>query len=186
MTHLLLLFLLAAPLPAPTAAGEAFVTYAGFTLGTASLADVQNRFGPSPLFHVGDAGDSEWSVCYASVPNNLTVRFLSGELGGPEHTLLGFQLLSVASKGGATCPPSTAPPQLAFPRDLAGAALGMSRSSFAALLNTPLPAGAGPISQSFCGTRLINGTTFDRCIFVTGQFVNGRLTGLTVTLTETN
>ena len=45
--------------------GERFTSYAGFELGTGTLADVQNTLAPSQLVETGQAGEYIASVCYA-------------------------------------------------------------------------------------------------------------------------
>ena len=105
--------------------GSQFTIMADFELGKLTLGQITKSLGPSKLVESGDAGEYEAKICYRA-PTGL-VHFLSGEMGGPNHKLLGFGV-SVDDETQA-CP--------VFPTDhvpktlnLAGLRLGQSRAQF--------------------------------------------------------
>jgi hypothetical protein len=73
-------------------AGEQFTELLGFRLLQAKLADVQKRLGSVELEQSGDAGEYLATLCYVDRRVHTTVLFKSGEMGGPDHELLGFEL----------------------------------------------------------------------------------------------
>lgn len=113
--------------------GDSFTRFAGFELGQATLADVQEILGPSPTLEAGDAGEYEAWVCY-SLPDGQ-VEFNSGEMGGNGHDLLGFTV----SRHGRNrhCPdwPKAIPAPV---MRLGGMPLGISKETFEAVLKAPV------------------------------------------------
>ncbi len=86
----LLLFLLTlAAWPAfANQTGSQYTTIAGFQLGTVTLLQIEGKFGPAKLIETGEPGEYKASICYQT--NGALLTFLSGEMGGTEHQLLGF------------------------------------------------------------------------------------------------
>ncbi len=90
MNRLAATILLVLSISAVAHATEEYLTLLGFELEKTDLFKIQNRLGKTPIKHTGDAAESYDGICYTSGENNATVYFESGEMGGPEHTLLGF------------------------------------------------------------------------------------------------
>lgn len=119
-------------------AGARFTRFAGFALGTDTLAGIRERLGPAPLVETGDAGDYAASLCYAI--GTRVVTFVSTELGSASHRLLGVALGETPARG----PCGTWPARVAVPAPALGRLrLGMTRSQFAAAATAPV-AWTGP------------------------------------------
>jgi len=117
--------------------GERFTRFAGFTLaGETTLADVVHRLGPAPLVEYGESGDYRASLCYRTSAGLLS--FLSEQMGGSVHTLLGFSLAPATPERLRRCAPA---PANTLPAEIAigGLQLGMSRTQAAAVLGRPDP-----------------------------------------------
>jgi len=98
MNRLWLKILLAVALSSGVHATEAYWTLLGFELEKTTLFDIQKKLGEAPIRHAGDAAASSYEVCYQSPEHRATLSFLSGEMGGPDHTLLGFAVRSTEKK----------------------------------------------------------------------------------------
>ena len=156
-------------------------TFAGFELGKHSLSEVQARFGPAQVRHVGDAGDSEYSICYRH--SGGSVRFASGELGGPDHQLLAFRLSKQAPPQSCATWPSKVP----FTLGLSNIRLGMKRGEYTQALAHVVTWKGTKGTSVFQSERQIAGTTFDVVVMVEGIFSKaGRLQSVAVSRTETN
>jgi hypothetical protein len=83
--------------------GESFTRPLGFQLGSMNLAAVRQRLGPATMRHTGDAGESEYSVCYEAPRSGVHIVFMSGELGGSDHELLGFNMKAVGAVRSEHC-----------------------------------------------------------------------------------
>jgi hypothetical protein len=167
-------------LSAPTVAhpGEAFAQFAGFSLGHATLADVQSRYGKSPRLESGQGGEHEVWVCYATP--TAEVQFKSGELGGGTR-LLAFVLRKLSNN--SNCPKPTKP----IHPSIGGISLGTTRRQFENAVGSGLTwsGHTGRIifeHQAKSSTRV----TYDVSTTVTGTFQNGRLTKLEVWKVVTN
>ncbi len=161
--------------------GARLGTVAGFELGKHNLSDVQARFGPAQIRHVGDAGDSEYSICYRHPSGSI--RFASGELGGPDHQLLAFRLSKRAPPQSCATWPSTIPLKFGF----SNIRLGMSRSEYNRALARAVTWADTKGTASFQSARQIGGTTFDVVVTIEGAFNSaGRLQSVAVFRTETN
>ena len=184
MRHLATLLLASAllwaqPLRAESA-GAKFTEFAGFRLGQHNLADVQGRLGSAPIKHVGDAGDSEYSICY-SVPGG-SVRFMSGELGGNSHELLGFGISSHPPM--QECAPW--PASLPIPAlHVSALRVGMTRSAFIRQIGRKVR-WAGQMGQAFYHSVGSAGSVpTEVLITVEATFRANRLLSFTVWRTET-
>jgi hypothetical protein len=105
--------------------GAKFTTFAGFELGKVTLGQIAEHLGPSKLLESGDAGEYEAKICYRT--NAGLVYFLSGEMGGPEHDLLGLAVSrSDTTKSCPRFPANRAPKQL----NLGGLRLGLTKAEF--------------------------------------------------------
>lgn len=113
--------------------GSKFTNFAGFDLGTVTLSEIEQKYGHATLIESGDAGEYEAKICY-SLDDGI-LYFLSGELGGDIHELLGFavsvQRISEQKKC-AEFPVKKKP----FKLNLAGLHLGMSKAEFEKVFTT--------------------------------------------------
>ena len=127
MSRILVLIALAC-LASPAAAqsdGSQFTIMAGFKLGKLTLGQITKSLGPSKLIESGDGGEYEAKICYRA-PTGL-VHFLSGEMGRPDHTLVGFGVsIDDETQPCPTFPTDHVPKTL----NLAGLRLGQSRAEF--------------------------------------------------------
>jgi len=160
--------------------GEQFRTFSGLTLGSHDFADVQARLGEAPVHHVGDAGESQYSLCYSQ--SGTTVTFGSGELGGPGHELLSIRISALAPRQRCGRWPSTVP----LTTSLGGLQLGMNKAQFARALGHEPTWNGTSATAVFESTRQVNGVTFDVVLTVEAGFTAGKLSSLTVWRTETN
>jgi hypothetical protein len=155
--------------------------FAGFELGKHNLSDVQARFGPAQIRHVGDAGESEYSICYRHPSGSI--RFASGELGGPDHQLLTFRLSKQAPPQSCATWPSTIPLTLGF----SNIRVGMSRSEYTKALAHAVTWVGTKGTAAFQSAHQIGGTTLDVVVTIEGTFNSaGRLQSVAVFRTETN
>ena len=113
--------------------GAKFTSFAGFELGTVTLAGVQRKLGPTQLVETGDAGEYTASVCYTV--SGGVVMFFAGELDGPEHNLGGFGFAKETDrKPCSEWPMTPAVPNLA----IEGLRLGLSVSEFTRIVGVPV------------------------------------------------
>lgn len=117
-------------------AGEDYIVFGDYRLGATTLADIRRDLGRTPLVESGDAGDFIASICYRT-PRGA-VRFLSSELGGSDHVLLGFDLVKSTS-GSMRAKQSVCYP---WPRQkpaptlgIGDLRLGMTRADFSRVLH---------------------------------------------------
>ena len=177
--------------------GEEFTELLGCRLLKTNLAEVQRRFGPAQMLETGDAGEYEASVCYVDAKSAAVVSFKSGEMGGAEHTLLGFELRHQPGRGEVNCGVFALEAVRNGPR-VGPLHLGMSRESFARALG-PLQAVEGrgvgrvyertvPMTQAELGRcpGCASYPFWDVVVSVVGEFERGRLVVLRVWKTETS
>jgi hypothetical protein len=134
----------------PSAAGNdgsQFTAFAGFELGKVTLGQVAERLGPAKLIESGDAGDYEAKICYRTSLG--LVYFMSGEMGGREHQLLGFGV----SGNNPALPCAKFPPDLA-PKtlSLAGLRRGLTKAEFARVVTTKVQ-WEGNVGRAFIGSK---------------------------------
>ncbi len=133
LTSLLPLFALAAS----EDDGARFTHFAGFSLAAGtSLDEVKRRVGPAPLVEYGESSAYRASICYST--GTVLVGFMSEELGGPNHTLLGFSLTLPSPERQSHCA-SLPAGQLPGDPVIGGLHLGMSRKDAATVLARPDP-----------------------------------------------
>ncbi len=132
--HSLILLICAACFSLPASAqsdGSRFTVFAGFDLGKVTLGQIAKALGAAKLVESGDAGEDEAKICYRA-PTGL-VYFLSGEMGGRNHQLLGFGISSNdATRPCATFPINRAPKTL----NLGGLRLGQTKVAFSRVVAT--------------------------------------------------
>lgn len=113
--------------------GSQFTSFAGFELGSSTLADVQKELGSAKMIETGDAGEYVASVCY-DVSGGI-VLFLAGEIDGHEHNLGGFGIaLKTDRKPCSKWPTSHPIPTLV----IGGLRLGMSVDEFTHAVGGPI------------------------------------------------
>jgi hypothetical protein len=202
MQRIFLYFLLIGFMPCAHAQGdgENFASFAGISLRKTNLSQIVEKFGPAKLVETGDAGEYEAKICYRT-PMGL-IYFLSGEMGGPEHELLGFGISEDdVSKPCGIFPEHQLPPELS----IAGLRLGLSKTEFARILATKVQ-WEGNSGQVFFESKrpmtakelksfpadhkaaILAGQAqnyFDVSISVFGKFSNNKLTAFQVWKIET-
>lgn len=189
-------------------AGKAFTTFTGYELGSTTLSTIQRDVGVAPLVKSGDAGDFTASICYRT--SRGTVRFVSGELGGPALLLLGFDLATLTAGHAETtkneCPRWRRVRPGCPNLNIGSLRLGISKAEFSRLVSNEIQWDGDVASTSFETRRKMtkiesdrlpekNRTTtlvaseqdyFDVLISVTGTFKRGKLVRLQVWKTETS
>lgn len=159
-----------------------FSTFAGFTLGESTLADVQRRYGISPIKQSGDAGDFHAWLCY-STPG-AEVRFHSGELGGGS-VLLGFTLSKQRTEPRCPMPKRSIP--LRLNETHGPIRLGMSRNDYALAVEHPLQWSKNTATWQIESSSITNdGIALDVLTIVTATFDDEGLSELSVWHTENN
>jgi hypothetical protein len=137
--------------------GARFTSYAGFSLGTVKLDDVQKTLGPAKLVETGDAGEYTASVCYM-VPDGF-ILFLAGELDGPDHNLGGFGFAKKTERQPCSkWPTNREKPKL----NLAGLELGISISEFKRHVGAPIRIVGQKAYAAFESKREINQAEIQR------------------------
>ena len=185
---------------APT--GGIYTSYSGFSLGVGDLGDVQAKLGKATLLESGEAGEYEARLCYRTAGSVVT--FLSSELGGPNHRLLGVELAAIGNGSGAGC--ATWPTEIDAPPDrIAGLKLGMSQEEFVRELGATVQHDGALIRAFFESRRQINQAElasmssdirakiksgalqsyFDVLVTVEGTFKDGLLQAIQVWRVET-
>jgi hypothetical protein len=202
MRHVLILIALIclAPFARAQSDGSQFAVFAGFELGKVTLGEIAKSLGRAKLVETGDAGGYEARICYR-VPAGV-INFLSGEMGGPDHHLLGFGVSGKDPTQPCTqFPASRAPKTL----NLAGLRLSMSKVEFARLVATKVQ-WEGNIGRAFLESKRpmtpteLNGLPndvkeatlsgkmqnyFDVVVSVVGTFSGNKLVAFTVWRVET-
>lgn len=127
--------------------GSQFTTFAGFELGKVTLAQVAESLGPAKLVESGDAGEYEAKICYQA--SSGLAYFLSGEMGGRAHRLLGFGV----SGNNAALPCAEFPTGRASePLYLAGLRRGLTKNEFARVVATDVQ-WEGNIGRAFLESK---------------------------------
>jgi hypothetical protein len=181
-------------------AGEKYTIFHGYELGKITLDNIQQDIGNATLSKTGDAGESMTSVCYRT-PSGL-IYFLSSELGGSRHDLLGFEFKKSTSTNNCTAWQHKLPvPKLV----LNGLQLGMNKASFSKTLGTKVSWKNNIATSTFESRRKMTTTEieklnendrqavltgkqqdyFDVLVSIIGTFKHGRLISLQVWKTET-
>lgn len=180
--------------------GAKFTSFAGFELGTVTLADIQRALGSARVVETGDAGEYVASVCY-SVPGGV-VMFFAGELDGFNHNLGGFGFAKRTDRKPCSKWPKTpAVPDLV----LGGLRLGISVSEFTRIVGVPVRVEGRKVYAFFEGKRTMTKEEiqrepqevramiktgeqqnyFDVVVSVVATFSNGQLQELSIWKTET-
>ena len=125
--------MLAVPPVCGAATGGQFTSFAGFKLGAVTLSQVTKELGHAVLRESGDAGGYMASVCYRT--STGVVYFLSDEMGGNKHYLLGFRLSwSASAKSCANWPLNRPIPKLR----VGGLRLGLTKAQFRDVIGTKI------------------------------------------------
>ncbi len=180
--------------------GSQFASFAGFSLGTIKLDDVQKTLGPAKLVETGDAGEYTASVCYV-LPGGI-ILFLAGELDGPNHHLGGFGLASKTEREPCSkWPTNRAKPTL----NIAGLQLGMSMPEFTRQVGAPIRIEGQKAYAAFESKRIMSQAEmqrlpedvqkmiqtgkqqnyYDVVVSIMATFNNGKLEELNIWKTET-
>jgi len=79
------------------------VTINGIVINSSTLNEVRRKFGRQNTSHVGDAGDSIYSLCYYG-SDGVKVVFESGEMGGKKQVVNSVRLYTKKAAGEADSP----------------------------------------------------------------------------------
>ncbi|MDE1893364.1 MAG: hypothetical protein KGJ96_06450 [Xanthomonadaceae bacterium] len=148
-TLILLIMVLFTPLAIGASAGARFTSFGGFRLGIGTLADVRAVLGPAKMIESGEAGEYEVRLCYRT--KQATVTYLSGEMGGPNHDLLGVSVGATSGPDMIDCPQWPAARREPLPY-LAGLTLGMSKNAFKRVVGVDVKQD-GDVSRAFFLSR---------------------------------
>ena len=124
------LLLIAAVVAAGDRLGETFTRPLGFQLGGMNLEEIRQRLGPATLQHSGDAGESEYVVCYVARKAGIQIAFKSGEMGGNDHQLLGFSMQKVGRAPSRECLALSPRQEASLTFAIGGLRLGIPPSAF--------------------------------------------------------
>jgi hypothetical protein len=178
--------------------GEQFTELLGFRLLQAKLADVQRRLGSVELSETGEAGEYLASLCYTDRRAHTTVLFKSGEMGGPDHELLGFELRRHADPTDSKCRPIESSAGAVHSLQLGPLHLGMTRDAYAQALGELQELSGRGTGRVFERRQPMTQEELARCpqcapypfwdvvIEVFGEFRNGVLVRLSVWKTVTS
>ncbi len=126
--------LIATSLPSRAEDVSQFTKFAGFQLESKlPLSEVEKRIGKANLIETGEAGEYEAKICYTT-PNGV-VSFLSSEMGGPDHELLGFSIANRTQESESTCRKPN-PDKIPSDLTIGGIRLGMTQQEFTATLGS--------------------------------------------------
>lgn len=178
-----------AALPAAADDGSRFTSFLGLRLNIGTLDEVQARLGKARLLESWDSGEYEGRVCYLG--SRGVVSFLSDV---QRLELSGFEVREAATVSAEGCRElrGRAATQSA---QLAGLRLGMSKEEFVTLVGEPVNWDGDSGQRMYESEQkmtaadralfkdapelLVRGT-FNVIVTVTGDFVDGRLTGFRV------
>ena len=160
--------------------GEKFVSIGGITLGRATFKDVQTRLGRTTLAPAADPHDEQ--LCYLLPSGDVMLLFVSNDLGGPEKSLIGFDVRTVF---GARPPSCLQLSEIPFATDVGGIRLGMTQPQFLKIVGKPVKVDRKTVVREFARKELLHGLDYDIIIFVEGEFRGGKLIGFGVSKTET-
>lgn len=177
--------------------GEVFTELLGLRLHRVNLPDVQERLGHAEVKETGDAGEYLATVCYSDLSADTVVVFKSGEMGGPHHAILGFELRR-QSEADPECPPLA--PRVIGTHGLriGPLQLGMSREAFTRALGELVPLPGRGVGRVFSRRDPMTGDDLARCpqckdypywdvvIVVGGEFREGVLVRVNVWKTVTS
>ena len=176
------LLMLSAPLQA-SESGEQFVTIGGITLGRATFQDVQTRLGRTNITKAADPHDEQ--LCYLLPVGDTFLLFVSNDLGGPEHTLIGYEVRRGSGSRPASCLQLSATLAMPFETDVGGIRLGMTRAQFLKVVGQPVKADRKIVMREFARKEPLNGRNYDIVIYIEGEFRGDKLRGFSVSKTET-
>jgi hypothetical protein len=102
---------------------------------TVNFEQVENALGPTPISNPVDHHEDTWKLCY-QLPDSKDAKYVifeSDEIGGPDHQVLGAQLLNaLPAHLSVRCSPTTAHVEEAFTDN--GLRVGMERSTIDSLM----------------------------------------------------
>ncbi|MFP8967664.1 hypothetical protein ACKC9G_13860 [Pokkaliibacter sp. CJK22405] len=95
-------------------------------LEATNFAAIQQEWGEAPVMESGQGGEKVYAFCY-QLEGETQLTLLSGEMGGDDHQLLGYQL---TAQGKEKCA-NPAKPIVASDVLVPGLSLGMTQEAFA-------------------------------------------------------
>ena len=177
-----------------------FTSFGKFQLGKITLSEVVKAVGPAKIIKTGDAGESKAEICYR-IPEGI-IYFLSGEMGGQDHELLGFAISINDSKQQCANYPENITPKMLHLGDLK---LGQTKKEFARVVGVNVrwrknigrayierkrnmnTVDIDKFPEEVKQSILVGSTQnyFDVGISIVGTFVNNKLTKVEVWKVET-
>lgn len=155
--------------------GSQFTSFADFHLGSITLAQVTKELGHASLSETGDAGEYTASVCYLTPTG--AIYFLSGEMGGAEHDVIGVGISTLESSGTTSCarwPSSRRLPDMS----IGGIRLGMSKAAFARTAGGTVQWDGDVGVVAFLSEKVVQHDHIDVSISLQATFDAGQLVGL--------
>lgn len=166
--------------------GEDFTRPLGYQLGSMSLEEVRQHLGPATLQHSGDAGESQYVVCYVAAKTGIQIAFKSGELGGPENELQGFSMKVQGTSAAPGCLTLTPEREARLKFSIGRLRLGIAREEFRRIVRKadgePTHLVAQFLYQEPTPGRGApgNGVPWDTLITVEARFVGDKATEISV------
>lgn len=151
-----------------------------------TLADIQDAVGVGTVEHRGDAGGSQYWLCYTAVSAGKSERIWmsAGPIGGPKHRVDNFyaEALVPGSKESAHCP--TLPPQFRRVYLANSLWLGVKGSQLARRFGKPSGQIGDWLFYSYEGKLAASG--FDQIGILAVRLSKGRVTGLSMSQLSTD
>jgi hypothetical protein len=160
-----------------------FTQFAGFGLsGEQNFSDVGRTFGEAPVVTEEVNGNLAMSMCYKT--DGGYVRFLSSELAGKDHTVMGFAVSS--KEPNSKCVTLAADKAPATPFNVGGLTLGMSMYDYKAVVQDRTSTGSELLSAVY-STKVTypSGAQANAQVYIVPEFASRRLEGFQVWKTIT-
>jgi hypothetical protein len=154
-------------------------------LESTTLKDVIRSVGVGTIEHRGDAGDSQYWICYTASAGKKSQRIwiMSGEMGGDQHDVNSFHAEEVESPTKSNlCPelPANLTP-MSFGRSIW---IGSSMRQITDWLGESSVSTNGWSFYSYSGPSSLK--DFDEATFIAVRYINGRVVSLFASKTTTN
>jgi|CXWL01.1.fsa_nt_gi hypothetical protein len=150
-----------------------------------TLSEILRSAGVGKIEHRGDAGDSQYWVCYTVTAGKKSQRiwFMSGEMGGDQHTMDSFHVEDNASPAKSNICPE-------LPADMTPITIGKSiwlgsnQRQIKEWLGEPSLTKNGWLFYSYSGKASLPG--FDEAMVIGVHTINGKVVSLFTSKTTTN
>lgn len=147
-----------------------------------TLLSVQKVLGKSPLISP-QHGEDSWSICYQVSAQDVSVelRLQSNDIGGPDHTVLGFELTTRQARDSIT---KARCPEIRNTRAMVstdnGLSLGMPVSDLLTVMGAPVGDSSGVYEYEFTRAIQAHGElkAYDITASLRAETRGGRVVGL--------